>query len=335
MATGPNYKDYYKLLGVEKNASEKEIKSAYRKLARKYHPDVNPGDAASEGKFKEMQEAYDVLGDPDKRKKYDQFGDQWKAYSQAGAGFPGGAGGAGAYPGGFRVEYGGNVDPSQFGDMNDLFASLFGDQMGRRGGASPFGAGMRQAPQRGQDTEAGLTITLEEAYAGTTKSLNIAGESRYDLNRGTYGDSGGKRVEVKVPAGVADGQKIRVAGQGMPGPAGTGDLYLIVKIAPNDTFERKGDDLYADVPVPFYDAALGGEVKVPTPKGTRLTMRIPAGVQSGQSLRLTGQGMPKLKSGGGYGDLYARIKVTVPKKLTDRQTELLTELKTLGEGSPV
>lgn len=336
MATGPNYKDYYKLLGVEKNASEKEIKSAYRKLARKYHPDVNPGDSVSETKFKEMQEAYDVLGDADKRKKYDQFGDQWKAYSQAGSGFPGGAG-AGGYPGGFRVEYGGNgVDPSQFGDMNDLFASLFGDQRGggRRGGASPFGAGMRQAPQRGADTEASLTITLEEAYAGTTKNLNISGESRYDLNRGTYGDSGGKRVEVKIPAGVAEGQKIRVAGQGMGGAAGSGDLYLIVKIAPNDTFERKGDDLYADVPVPFYDAALGGEVKVPTPKGTRLTMRIPAGVQSGQSLRLTGQGMPKLKSGGGVGDLYARIKITVPKSLTERQTELLTELKTLSEGTP-
>ncbi|MBC8139740.1 MAG: J domain-containing protein [Fibrella sp.] len=335
MATGPNYKDYYKLLGVEKNASEKEIKSAYRKLARKYHPDVNPGDAASENKFKEMQEAYDVLGEPDKRKKYDQFGDQWKAYSQAGTGFPGGAGN-GAYPGGFRVEYGGGVDPSQFGDMNDLFASLFGDQMGgaRRGGASPFGAGMRQAPQRGADTEANLTITVEEAYSGVTKSLNISGESRYDLNRGANGDNVGKRVEVKIPAGVAEGQKIRVSGQGIPGAAGNGDLYLIVRIAPSDTFERKGDDLYADVPVPFYDAALGGEVKVPTPKGTRLTMRVPAGVQSGQSLRLAGQGMPKLKSGGGFGDLYARIKVTVPKSLSERQTELLAELKTLSEGNP-
>lgn len=336
MATGPNYKDYYKLLGVEKGASEKDIKSAYRKLARKYHPDVNPGDKGSEDKFKQMQEAYDVLGDPEKRKKYDQFGDQWKAYSQNGPGFPGGGGGgAGGYPGGYRVEYGGGVDPSQFGDMNDLFASLFGDQAGgaRRGGASPFGASMRQAPQRGADTEAGLTITVEEAYSGVTKSLNISGESRYDLNRGGYADGGGKRVEVKIPAGVAEGQKIRVAGQGMNGGAGSGDLYLVVKIAPSDTFERKGDDLYADVPVPFYDAALGGEVKVPTPKGTRLTMRIPAGVQSGQSLRLTGQGMPKLKSGGGFGDLYARIKVTVPKNLNERQTELLGELKTLGEGN--
>ncbi len=326
-------------MGVQKSATEKEIKSAYRKLARKYHPDVNPGDKGSEDKFKAMQEAYDVLGDPEKRKKYDQFGDQWKAYSQAGSGFPNGAAGGGAYPGGYRVEYGGSADPSQFGDMNDLFASLFGDQFGgggaRRGGASPFGAGMRQAPQRGADTEAEITVSLEEAYAGVTRSLNISGESRYDLNRNAYGDSSGKRVEVKIPAGVSDGQKIRVSGQGMAGAAGSGDLYLVVKVAPNDTFERKGDDLYADVPVPFYDAALGGEVKVPTPKGTRLTMRIPAGVQSGQSLRMAGQGMPKLKSGGGFGDLYARIKVTVPKALSERENELIKELKTLREGTAV
>ncbi len=326
-ATAPKYKDYYQTLGVSKTATEKEIKTAYRKLARKYHPDVNPGDKGSEDKFKEMQEAYDVLSKPDKRSKYDQFGDQWKAYSQTGGGFPGGGMG-GAQPGGYRVEYSG--DPSQFGDMNEFFASLFGDQTGggRRGGASPFGAGMRQAPQRGADTEAGLTISIEEAYAGVTKSLNIAGDSRYDAQ----GGGNVKRVEVKIPAGVAGGQKIRVSGQGMAGSAGNGDLYLIVQIAPSDVFERKGDDLYTDVSVPFYDAALGGEVKVPTPKGTRLTMRLPAGVQSGQSLRLGGQGMPRLKSGGGFGDLYARVKITVPKSLSERESELMKELRGFREG---
>ena len=324
-ATAPKYKDYYQTLGVSKTATEKEIKTAYRKLARKYHPDVNPGDAASEAKFKEMQEAYDVLGDADKRGKYDRFGDQWKAYSQHGAGGPGGA------PSGYRVEYGAAGDPGM--DMNDLFASLFGDQSGgaRRGAASPFGAQMRQQPQRGQDMEAGLTITLEEAYNGATKNLSLSGESRYDVGRGAYGDNGGKRVEVKIPAGIVDGQKVRVAGQGMPGVAGNGDLLLEVKIAQHPTFERKGDDLYADVSVPFYDAALGGAVTVPTPKGSQLTMRLPAGVQSAQSLRLSGQGMPKLKSGGGFGDLYARVKITVPKTLSERERELMAELKAIRE----
>ncbi len=320
----PDYKDYYKQLGVAKTASEKEIKTAYRKLARKHHPDVNPGDAASEAKFKEVQEAYDVLGDTDKRGKYDRFGDQWKAYSQAEAqgGFPGG-GAPGSGANGYRVEYGGGAVP---GDMNDFFASLFGDQMrqGGRGGASPFSGGhgrMRQSPpQRGQDMEAGLTVTLEEAYSGVTKSLSLSG-----------GAGGDQRVEVKIPAGVGDGQRVRVAGKGAPGAAGNGDLLLVVKIAPHSLFERKGDDLYTDVPVPFYDAAMGGEVKVPTAKGSRLTMRLPAGTQSGQSLRLGGQGMPKLSSGT-TGDLYARVKITVPKTISDRERELFIELKTLAEG---
>ena len=235
--------------------------------------------------------------------------------------------GQGGNPGGYRVEYGGNVDPSQFGDMNDLFASLFGDQFAqgnRRGGAVPFGgARMRQAaPQRGQDMEAGLTVTLEEAFTGVTKNLSLSG------------GGGEKRVEVKIPAGVGDGQRIRVAGQGAPGAAGNGDLFLMVNIVPNAMFERKGDDLYTDIPVPFYDAALGGEVQVPTPKGTRLTMRLPAGVSSGQSLRLSGQGMPKLK-GSGNGDLYARVKIVVPKTLSDRERELFAELKTIAGGETV
>jgi DnaJ-class molecular chaperone with C-terminal Zn finger domain len=326
-----DYKDYYSVLGVNKKASDKEIKTAFQKLARKYHPDVNPGDAGAEERFKEVSEAYEVLSDPEKRKKYDQFGDQWKAFSQQGGGFPGGAG-----PGGFRVDFGGN--PGQFADLNDLFATLFADDVFGRGGGGrggrmggdPF-AGMRggaPTPARGQDVEASLQVTLEEAYHGATRSLSLQVPSgRYDLDRGGT-NATTRRVEVKVPAGVADGQKIRLSGQGGEGPGGRGDLYLVVKIAPHPAFERKGDDLYVDVPVPYTDAALGGEAKVPTLKGSRLSMRIPAGTQSGQAFRLSGQGMPRLR-GGGFGDLYARAKITVPKALSDRERELLEELARL------
>lgn len=327
----PNYKDYYALLGVDKKASDKEIKAAYRKLARKYHPDVNPNDKSAEDKFKEVGEAYEVLSDKDKRQKYDQFGDQWRAYSQGGGqGFPGAGGGmGGGFPGGFRVDYGGQGN-GDFGNLDDLFSTLFGG-MDMGGGArmgERFGGARQSAPRKGQDVEYGLTVSLEEAFSGTTRNLTLSiPTGRYDLNRGGD-DTMTRKVEVKIPAGVADGQKIRLAGQGGNGQAGSGDLYLIVSVAPNSQFERKGDDLTVDVSVPFTSAALGGQAKVPTLKGGRLTMTIPAGTQSGQSFRLGGQGMPKIK-GGGSGDLYARVKITVPKNLTDRERELFTELAAL------
>ena len=325
---GPEYKDYYAVLGVGKNATEKEIKAAYRKLARKHHPDVNPGDKSSEEKFKQISEANDVLSDPEKRKKYDTYGEQWKAYSQGG--FPGGFGGPGGAK--VRVDYQG---PDGAPDLNDLFATLFGGDFGGMPGAGarggrggdPFAQFRQQQmpPQRGADVEASITITLEEAFNGGTRSLTLTTPpDRYDTS-GSNAGGNTRRVEVKIPAGVADGQKIRLSGQGNPGPAGNGDLYLIVSIAPNAQFERKGDDLYVDVPIPYTVAALGGEAKVPTLKGTRLTMTIPAGTQSGRAFRLGGQGMLKLK-GGGAGDLYARAKITVPKTLTERQKELLEEL---------
>lgn len=348
---GPEYKDYYAVLGVGKNATEKEIKAAYRKLARKHHPDLNSGDKGAEEKFKRISEANDVLSDPEKRKKYDQFGDQWKAYSQGGfpGGGPGGQGGSGGFnPGGGRVrtEFGGEGAP----DLNDLFSTLFGPEAfgGKGGGQSggfrnrgtaagdPFAQFRQQRempPQRGSDVEAQITITLEEAYNGGTRNLTLTTPpDRYDSSNSGGGNAGGntKRVEVKIPAGVADGQKIRLTGEGNHGPAGNGDLYLIVRIAPHSQFERKGDDLYVDVPVPYTTAALGGEAKVPTLKGTRLTMTIPPGTQSGRAFRLGGQGMPKLR-GGGSGDLYARAKITIPKTLTDRQRELLEELKGFEE----
>jgi curved DNA-binding protein len=188
-----------------------------------------------------------------------------------------------------------------------------------------------QAP-RGQNIESEVTVTLEEAFHGVAKNLSLSiPTGRYDLGMGRD-ETTTRRVEVKIPAGVGEGQKIRLAGQGGSGPSGAGDLYLTVKIAPHSTFERRGDDLYVDVPVLYTAAALGGEAKVPTLKGTRLTVTIPPGMQSGQSLRLGGQGMPKMR-GGGSGDLYARIRITVPKTLSDREKELLQELAALHGGS--
>ncbi len=314
---GPSYKDYYATLGVAKTALEKEIKAAYRKLARKYHPDVNPGDAGSEAKFKEVSEAYEVLSDPEKRKQYDQYGDQWKAYSQAPGGFPGGAS-PGGFPGGTRVEFGGSGMGA--GGLDEMLRSLFGDPGGFGSKSSGFGG----APRGAQDIEHELTITLEEAFLGTARSLSLSVPSgRYDPGRGAPSETV-RRVEVKIPAGIGDGQKLRLSGQGIRG----GDLHLTVRVRSHATFERRGDDLYVDIPVPFTQAALGGEVSVPTIKGARLSARLPAGTQSGQALRLSGQGMPRLK-GGGAGDLYARIKITVPRNLTERQQELLTELAAL------
>ena len=327
---GPSYKDYYATLGVSKTATEKEIKAAYRKLARKHHPDVNPGNKGAEDKFKEISEANEVLGDAEKRKKYDQYGEQWKAYSQNG--FPGAGSGAGpsGFPGGQRVDLGGGFP----GDLSDLFATLFAEQF-RQGGApsgqqrtrttvnfggggDPFGVPSQPVSR---DLESDLRLTLEEAYNGGTKGISIqVPTGRYDLDRGGRSTEL-RRVDVKVPAGVGEGQKIRLAGQGVNG----GDVMLTIRLLPNSLFERKGDDLTVDVPVPYTTAALGGEMRVPTIEGKTLTVKLPAGTQSGQQLRLTGKGMPKLKEGG-RGDLYARIKITVPKVLSERERTLLNEL---------
>jgi curved DNA-binding protein len=291
-----NFKDYYATLGVDKNASEKDIKQAYRRLARKYHPDVNPNDKSSEEKFKEVSEAYEVLSDPEKRKKYDQYGEQWKRVGD----MPPGAQQGYQWeqgPGGFTFDFGG-------GGFGDFFEMLFGE---------PFrGATTRErrgATPRGHDLEYEIEITLEEAFSGATKVFTLDG----------------RRIEVKIPRGVKEGSRIKLAGQGEPGATGQrGDLYLMVKMKPHHSFERKGPDLHCDVKVPYYIAALGGEASVPT-MGNKVTMKIPPGTQSGQTFRLPGQGMPRLKDSG-YGDLYAKVKITVPKTLTDRERELLTQL---------
>jgi len=293
------YKDYYAILGVSKDATEKEIKQAYRRLARKYHPDVNPGNKEAEEKFKEISEAYEVLSDKEKRAKYDAFGSQAHWGTSAGA------------PGGWTtIDSLGDWDlGSGLGGFSDFFEMLFGPRATTR---------TRQAA-RGADVQAPIEVTLEEAFEGATKSFSISVEPGQPP----------QRFEVKIPAGVKDGSKIRLAGKGASSPTGQrGDLYLIVRMRPHPQFERRGDDLYEDVSIPFHTAALGGEVEVPTLKG-RITMKIPPGTQGGQVFRLAGQGMPRLNKQG-RGDLYVRVQISVPKNLTERQKALIKELATSG-----
>jgi len=303
-------RDYYTVLGVPRTASEKDLKTAYRKLARKHHPDVNPGDKRSEAQFKEIGEAYAVLSDPDKRKKYDRWGHNWEKIEQAqaaGASYAGRPGGRATYtstgdgvPGGFNVES---------DDLGGLFEQLFGRSAGR--------TRVRSAPRKGADTEQPVEITLEEAFNGTQRTFQLR-----DMQTGDT-----RTVEVKIPVGATDGLRIRVAGKGEPGLAGapSGDLYLIVSIKAHPLFERDGDDLRVKVPTPLYSAVLGGEVMVPTPKGGQLALKVPPETPNGQRIRLAGQGMPRV-SGAGRGDLYAEITVQLPKSLTAREKELFAEL---------
>jgi len=305
------YKDYYKILGVDRNASEKEIKQAYRRLARKYHPDVNKSPGAEE-RFKEINEAYQVLSDPEKRRKYDQLGDSWYRWQQQGApggfdwsewitGFPGG--------GRVRVEYGDLGDlfgRGGLGGFSEFFESIFGGMGGPRTG--------QRMRAKGQDYEQPVEITLEEAFHGTTRILQRDGQ----------------RLEVKIPPGVKTGSRVRMAGQGGPGIGGgpRGDLYLKIKVLPHPDFERKGDDLYRDVDVDLYTAVLGGEVRVPTLDGD-VMLKIPAGTSGGRVFRLRGKGMPKLRNPQERGDLYVTVRIRVPRNLTPRERELFSQLARL------
>jgi curved DNA-binding protein len=304
-------RDYYEVLGVPRNATEKEIRQAYRRLARQYHPDLNPGDKTAETRFKEIGEAYEVLSDPEKRKKYDRYGHNWQQAEAAeaaarSAGFQhfdfGWRPGAGGAPFGAT---GGFFTDSLFGDLlEDLFAPR-----GRGGFRS------RTAAQPGQDLEQPIEVTLEEAFAGTQRVIQVQTP-----------DGRLRRLEVKIPPGVTDGSRIRIAGEGGPGFGGPpGDLYLVVSVRPHPVFQRKGDDLYVEVPVPLYVLVLGGEAQVPTPKGTRLALRIPPETQNGRVFRLAGQGMPRLQ-GDGRGDLYATVKAVLPTALSERERELFREL---------
>jgi DnaJ-class molecular chaperone len=313
-------KDYYKILGVARNATEKDIKAAYRKLARKYHPDVNPGDKAAEDKFKEIGEAYEVLSDPEKRRRYDQFGSGWVRGPQ---GVPPGwevfrQGQRRAGPAGRRPGPGGapTIDfETAAGDLGDFFESLLG--RGARGATRTA-----TRPRAGEDLEQEVEVSFEEAYHGGLREFVI------DVPDAS-GASTRERIEVKIPAGVRDGTRLRVAGKGHPGvnSGPRGDLYLRIRLKPHERLERRGDDLYADIPVPLIDAVLGGEVEVATLSG-RGTFRIPPETQNGKTFRLTGQGMPKM-GGGGKGDFYARVKVILPDKLSDEERDLFEELKKL------
>ena len=323
------FKDYYQTLGVPKTAPAKDIKQAYRKLARKHHPDVNPGDKSAETRFKEINEAYEVLGDPDKRRKYDELGANWRMYEQAqqqGQAWPGGApfgGGAGGFgegggawtinmggPGGYRTmseeemhELFGNEDP-----FSDFFKTFFGG-----GGPQESGRARQTRASRshkGRDIEHEVELTLEEAYHGAMRRISI--------KQGGHARS----VDVRIPAGVKDGSRVRAAGEGESGSNGgmSGDLYLRVRLKPHPVFERRGNDLHVKVAVPVTAAVLGGEAQVPTISGS-VRLKIPETTQAGQVFRLKGHGMPAVGKPEERGDLYATIDVQLPRSLTKDQRQ--------------
>lgn len=310
------YKDYYKILGVDRNATQEEIKKAYRKLARQYHPDMNPGDKAAEEKFKEINEAYEVLSDPEKRRRYDQFGADWSRW-QAGGG-----------PGGFEDfarQWFGQAGPhvqyvdldelfGQAGSLGDLFELLFGGVRARPR------AGTRRptATMKGQDVEMPVEITLEEAFHGTTRQVERAD---------------GRVVTVKIPPGARTGSRIRFAGLGQPGLFGgpPGDLYLTVTVKPHPVFRVEGSDLWRDLPVDLYTAVLGGEVPVETMEGT-VMLKIPPGTSCGTKFRLRGKGMPRPGNAERRGDLYVVVHIQVPQRLSARERELFEELARLHRG---
>jgi curved DNA-binding protein len=321
------FRDYYATLGVAKTASDKEIKQAYRRLARKHHPDVNPGNSSAENKFKALTEAYEVLGDPDKRRKYDELGANWKAYEQAqragvdprtaGGPFAGGwPGGAGAPGGGYR-----SVTPEEFQEMfgdeggnafSDFFTTFFG---GSGGGAQAGGTRGRSRGRRHQPApqEHELPISLEEAFSGTSRRVTLSGPE------------GERSLEVRFPAGIRDGQKVRAA-------SGNGDVYFRVRLTPHGRFETRGEhDLAIRVPVPIPVAVLGGEIEVSPLVGTRIRARVPPGTRNGAVLRLRGHGRPVLGKPGERGDLLVTLELQVPTDLTPEERshyEALAALRT-------
>lgn len=354
-------KDYYAILGVSKDADEKAIKSAYRKLARKYHPDVNPGDASAEAKFKDVSEAYEVLGNPDKRKLYDRWGSNWEAAQN----FKGGEGG------------GGGVDF----DFGDGLGSIFEQFFGGRGQAGGFEeVSVRPRGVQPTDVEKTVDVSLEEIDSGVKRTLTYqvmdackscegsgyvrtrnahacpvcggagrtkgmfgmsqpcsacggTGESTLEkcpTCRGAATTPNTRKVEVTIPAGISGGKKLRVPGRGSTGSNGrAGDLYVVIHELHHPTFVRKGDDLETEIGVSFTTAALGGDIRVPTLRGP-VTMKIPAGSQSGQTFRLSTQGLAKMGSTG-RGNLLAKLKVTVPKHLTEKERRLIEELRSLEQ----
>ncbi|MFE1746323.1 DnaJ C-terminal domain-containing protein [Coleofasciculus sp. H7-2] len=314
-----DFKDYYAILGVSKTASADEIKKVYRRLARKYHPDMNPGNKEAEARFKEVSEAYEVLSDPEKRKKYDQFGQYWK---QVGEGSP--------YPGGVNVDFGG-FDFSQYGSfdefVNDLLGGLGGasarpgSRAGRRTtyrtstgstGYTDFGgySGFDQQPPGAADREAVIKLSLSEAFHGVQKRLDLGNEA----------------IDVRIPPGAKQGSRIRIKGKGSVSPytQQRGDLYLTVELLPHSFFQFDGDNLVCEVPVTPDEAVLGAPVEVPTPDGS-VTVNVPPGVRSGQSLRLRGKGWPNPK--GGRSDQLVKILIVTPKELSPNEREYYEKIR--------
>ncbi len=296
------YKDYYKVLGVDRSASSDEIKRIYRKLALKYHPDKNPGDSQAEEHFKEINEAYEVLGDSTKRAKYDQLGSSYRSWERTGSqpgSFDWSEWMQGGQGGGVRVDIGG---------FSDFFSAIFS-------GMSAQQQGYRTQSRRlGRDIKQPVTITLSEANTGTTRVLTI----------------NGKKIEVTIPPGSRTGTKVRVSGLGEAGAQKTGDLFLVITIAPDARFKLEKDDLYTRVNVDLYTAILGGEVEVPTLSGN-VVLTIPAGSQPDQSFRLKGRGLPNLRNKKKRGDLYARLDISLPRKLNSRERKLFKELVKLKD----
>jgi len=308
------YKDYYKILGVERNVGKEQIKRAYRELAKKTHPDRNPGNKKAEEQFKDINEAYQVLSDPEKRARYDQLGESYTQWQQGGA-----------PAGGFRWEDWSTTNPSggttsvNMGGLEDILGGEFSEFFSRIFGGMPDvgGPSTRRSPtRRNGRTQVPsypqeITISLTEAYQGTTRQVQLEGH----------------RLEVKIPPGAKTGTKVRVAKSVPTGIAGQkGDLYLIIQIADDPRFEVQGDDLHTDVTIDLYTAVLGGEVNVQTLSGN-VVLTIPAGIQPGQSIRLTGRGLPRLNAPANKGDLFAHIKVKIPHNLSQKQKDLFRELK--------
>jgi curved DNA-binding protein len=306
-----DFVDYYKTLGIAKNASQEDIKKAYRKLARKFHPDVNPNDKEAHKKFQQINEAHEVLSDPDKRKKYDQYGENWKhadqyeqarqQQQQAGGGFGGfGGGGFGNFGGGEYTYSGGEE-----GGFSDFFESLFGGARGRRS----------QAKYRGQDYNAELQLSLTDAYTTHKQTLTI----------------NGKNVRITIPAGVENGQQIKLKGYGSPGANGgpNGDLFITFVITNDTGFKREGNDLYKTEDVDLYTALLGGEKTIDTMSG-KIKLKVNPETQNGTKIRLKGKGFPVYKKEGQFGDLYITWEVKLPTNLTQKQKDLVTELSKLS-----
>ncbi len=306
-----DFVDYYKTLGVAKNASQDDIKKAYRKLARKFHPDVNPNDKEAHKKFQQINEAHEVLSDPEKRKKYDQYGENWKhadqyeqarqQQQQAGGGYGGfGGGGFGNFGGGEYTYSGGEE-----GGFSDFFESLFGGGRGKRS----------QAKYRGQDFNAELQLSLTEAYTTHKQTLTI----------------NGKNVRITIPAGVENGQQIKLKGYGSPGANGgpNGDLFITFVINNNTDFRREGNDLYKTEDVDLYTALLGGEKTIDTMSG-KIKLKVNPETQNGTKIRLKGKGFPVYKKEGQFGDLYITWEVKLPTNLTQKQKDLFTELSKLS-----